>query len=250
MKLNQIIAIANGEKSRREQVMKEVYHTLQKSELFIGITRVYRPLEEEERDPNIFYENLPDEKKLVYTTVEDATKDVKKVLKNTINIIAAQDKGNQEAKADITIDGDVIAKDVPATHLIFLEKQLTDIYTLVSKFPILDPAENWEYSEDIGCYKSEPRKTTRTKKVKKPIVKYAATPEHPAQTEIVSEDKVVGYWETVLLSGASRKKDKDELLSRIEKLTKAVKFAREEANCVSIDSFSVGDDIVEYLFGE
>lgn len=250
MKLNQIIAIANGEKSRREKVLKEIYHTLQKPELFMGITRVYRPLEEEEKSPNTFTENLPEEKKLVHTTVKSAISEAIKVLKDTINTIAAQDKGNQKAKANIVIDGDTIAKDVPATHLIFLEKQLIDIHTFVNKFPVLDPAENWEYSTDAGCYKSEPRETARTKKVQKPIVKYDATKEHPAQTELISEDKIVGHWKTTLLSGAIAKKDKDELLSRIEKLSKAVKIAREEANCAEIEPFSVGDDVLDYIFGE
>ena len=76
MKLNQIIAIANGEKARKEKVLTKIYHLLQKSELFIGITRTYRPLEE---SSDGFTERLPEEKKLIQLTVKDAIVETSKV---------------------------------------------------------------------------------------------------------------------------------------------------------------------------
>jgi hypothetical protein len=247
MKLNQVIAIANGEKSRKEKVLSKIYQKLQKHELFMGITRKYQPLEESAEGS---VEKLPEERKLVQLTVESAISEAIVVLKDTINIIATQDIGNQTAKANVVIDGDTILKDVPATHLIYLEKQLIDIHTFVSKFPILDPSEKWEYSPDSSCYKSEVRETARTKRIQKPIVKYAATEHHPAQTELITEDKIVGNWETIFLSGAIKKEDKDKFLHRILEFSKAVKIAREAANCADVTMSTIGDDVLDYIFGE
>lgn len=245
MKLNQVIAVVNGEKSRKEKVLTKTYQKLQKHELFAGITRTYSPLEESE---NGVVEKLPQERKLVQMTVQDAIADAVSVLNDTFNIIAAQDIGNQKAKADVIVNGDVVLKDVPATYLIFLEKQLVDLNTFVSKFPTLDPAEEWEFSEDSSCYRSKMKKTARTKKIYKPIVKYDATPEHPAQTDMITEDKIVGYWETVYLAGVIKKEDKNKILDRILQLTKAVKIAREEANNVEVKISDFGTDVLDYIF--
>ncbi len=41
----------------------------------------------------------------------------------------------------------------------------------------------------------------------------------------------------------------NELLSRVEKLQQAVKFAREEANSLEVEDQKVGETIFKYLFG-
>jgi hypothetical protein len=41
----------------------------------------------------------------------------------------------------------------------------------------------------------------------------------------------------------------NELLSRIEKLQEAVKFAREEANNMEVTEQKVGAKVFQYLFG-
>jgi len=40
---------------------------------------------------------------------------------------------------------------VPATYLLFLEKQLTDLHTLVSKLPVLDASETWVFDQAADC---------------------------------------------------------------------------------------------------
>jgi len=57
------------------------------------------------------------------------------------DIVATQDWANCQAVADVVVDDQVILAQVPFTHLLFLEKQLLDIQTLVEKLPVLDPAE-------------------------------------------------------------------------------------------------------------
>lgn len=39
------------------------------------------------------------------------------------DVVATQDFANCQAKADVMVEGRVLIKDAPVTHLLFLEKQ-------------------------------------------------------------------------------------------------------------------------------
>lgn len=87
--------------------------------------------------------------------------------------------------------------------------------------------------------------------MQKPIVLYAATPEHPAQTQLITEDVLAGYWSTVKQSGAMPATEKLALLERIDKLLRAVKDAREAANMIDeVKVPDVGAAIFNYLLKE
>jgi hypothetical protein len=242
MKLNQVIAIANGEKSRKQKVLSKVYQDLGKDQLFTGIVRTYSPKYE---DGEVF----PTEKKLVQITVEKAVDEAINVMQSMFNIVGTLDKGNQKAVADIIVDSETIAKDVPATHLIFLEKQLEDVQTFIAAFPTLDPADEWEYSSDAGYYKSEPSETVKTKKVPKNHVLAEATDKHPAQVEMFTEDVTIGFWSIIKLSGCIPAGKKEILLTKVRKVIKAVKIAREEANSIEVDEVNYGTKVLDYIFG-
>ena len=241
IKLNQIIAIGNGEKSRAKKAMTKIYQKLDKEVLFSGISKTYEPIDEEG-------EQLPKEEKFVQMTAEDSVKEVKSVLIDMFNVVATQDIANCIAKGTIEVDGKVIVSDVPVTHLLFLEKQLEDINTFVHSLPTLDPSEKWTYNDQSNCFVSEEKKTIRTKKTPEVIVKYEATEKHPAQTELIYIDKPAGYWHTIKFSGATTKKKKDILLEKIRKLQKAIKFAREEANNSEVEKSQMGNLILDYIF--
>jgi hypothetical protein len=153
------------------------------------------------------------------------------------------------ARADVVVDGRVLVKDAPATFLLFLEKQLSDLSTFVGKMAELDPAEDWSPDPSTGLYKTAPTQIHRTKKVQRALVLYPATEEHPAQTQLITEDVVSGYWTTVKMSGALPQPKKRELLQRIEKLSNAVKTAREQANAVDAPEKKLGQEVLSYLFG-
>lgn len=240
-KLNQIIAVANGKKSRVQSGLTEIYHKLQKPALLEGIARVYRPKDEEG-------EQLPSESKKVQLRADQALDDAAVLLTDLFNVVAEQDYANCEAKADVKVGERKILEQVPVTHLLFLEKQLIDIATLVSKLPTLDPAEEWHYSDEADCFATLPTEKTRTKKVPRNHVKYEATKEHPAQVEVYTEDIVEGYWSTTKFSGAIPEADKNELAKRVRLLQDAVKMAREEANCHETTKVDEGKKIFAYLF--
>ena len=200
MKQNQVIALVKGKKSQAEKVTKKAYQQLEKKDLFAGIDRTYRPKADDG-------DKRPEEKKIVQQTVEDAISNVRVANKDMINFVAVMDIGNCAAKADVTINGTVLLKDVPATHLIFLEKRVEDLITFISKLPVLDAAEEWEWNTNIGCYSSKARETTSTSKVLNHKTVAEATKEHPAQIAQYTIDEIVGYWSTILLSGNMKADD-------------------------------------------
>jgi len=243
-KLNQIIALTAGKKTRVQKEITEVYKNIQKNDLMLGITRTYTPLDVEHG------EKLPPEKKFVQLRVKDAIHTVKTEMSDLFDVVATQDWANTVAKADVKVDGAVLLAGAPVTYLLFLEKQLVDIHTFIEKLPTLDPAEKWHYSQDADCFASEPSTGIKTKKIMKSHVKYEATKEHPAQVDTYTEDVTVGHWNTVKFSGAIAAKEKNEMLERVRKVQDAVKCAREEANCAAVDHKKVGNPLLSFVFGK
>jgi hypothetical protein len=241
MKLNQVIAIEKGTKSRSLQDLTDAHQTLQKPSLLAGISRTYRPKDEEG-------EQFPPESTRVQIKAEEIIQRTSETLTKLFDVVATKDWANCTAKADVVVDGQTIAAQVPATYLLFLEKQLVDLHTFIKKLPVLDAAEAWIFDPSADSWATEPMQTVKTKKIPRNHVKAEATEKHPAQVEVYYEDVVVGTWRTIKFSGALPARRINELLSRVEKLQEAVKFAREEANNVDVVEQKVGAKIFSYLF--
>ncbi len=241
-KLNQIIAIEKGTKSKSLQDLTEAHHALQKPALLAGISRTYRPRDEEG-------EQLPPEATRVQVKAEEIVRKTADVLTKLFDVVAAKDWANTRARADVVIDGQVLLPQVPVSYLIFLEKQLVDLHTFIKKLPVLDPSEHWTFDASADSWATEPVQTTRTKKIPRNHVKAEATDKHPAQVEVYYEDVTVGTWKTVKFSGALPATRVNHLLERVERLQQAVKFAREEANAAEVDEQRVGHKVMGFLFG-
>ncbi|MEV4468095.1 hypothetical protein ACFFR3_26640 [Nonomuraea salmonea] len=241
-KLNQILAVEKGVKSDVQRKVTDAYHQIQKAPLLSGLSRTYQPIDDEG-------ERLPPESTRVQVQAEEVLKGVGTTLTRLFDVTATKDWANCEAKASVRVDGEVLLEDVPVTYLLFLEKQLTDVYTFVSKLPTLDPAETWSRDEATDTWRTDPVKTTRTKKVPRNHVLAEATEKHPAQVQVYNEDVVVGYWTKVAFSGALPQRRVNELLTRVQKLQDAVKYAREEANGTQVVDRKIGDKVFTYLFG-
>jgi len=240
MKLNQLIAIVNGAKSQAQKGVTEAYKKVQSDTLLTGISRTYRPKDEEG-------DQLPAESKRVQYNYKRAFDDAANEWCNLWDLIAQQDRANQQASADVVVDGNIIIAKVAVTTLIFLEKQLVDMKTFIEKIPTLDQAERWTWDEMADAYTSEETATTRTKKVPRNHVKYEATKEHPAQVEVFNEDVIVGTWATRKFSGAIPAAKKTALLHRIHRLQDAVKVAREEANLQIVPQYAISGELLDYL---
>lgn len=241
MKLNQVIAIEKGTKTRTFSELSENHHNVQKTELLMGITRNYKPKDDDG-------DKLPSETTKVQVRSNDVIKRTCETLAKYFDITATKDWANCEAGANIMVDGKPLLENVPVTYLLFLEKQLTDIHTFIKKLPTLDPSETWRFDEAQDCWATEPTDTTKTKKVPRNHVKAPATDKHPAQVDVYHEDIVVGTWRTTKYSGALPATRVAELLERTEKLRDAVKVAREEANGQIAKEITVGKKIFDFLF--
>ncbi len=241
-KLNQILAIEKGVKTRVYSEVTELHKATQKAGLMNGFHKTYQRKDEEG-------ENYPPEHQKVRYVYSDVLKRVSRSLTELFDITATKDWANCTARADVIVDGKPLLEQVPATYLLFLEKQLSDLHAFISKMTEFDPGEDWDSDPSTGLFKTPPLQTHRTKKVQRPIVLYDATEHHPAQTQLITEDVVVGYWNTVKFSGGIPAPRKAELLERIEKLTKAVKYAREQANSCEAEKKHLGKEVLDYLLG-
>ncbi|MFT5524642.1 MAG: hypothetical protein ACI9HK_002599 [Pirellulaceae bacterium] len=241
-KLNQIIAVVSGKKTRTQKALTEIYKKLQKETLFEGISRTYQPVDE-------VGELLPSERKNIQFKATDAIKEARETLRELIDVTATQDWANREAAADVAVDGNVVLENVPVTYLLFLEKQLIDLHTFVGTLPVLDTSETWHWDANADSYSTDPTYSNRTKKVPRSHVLYEATEEHPAQVEMYHEDVTVGQWKTVKFSGAISAQEKNQIRDRIRQLQDAVKFAREEANGRTVDEVKLGNKVFDFVFG-
>jgi hypothetical protein len=222
-KLCQVVAIEKPTKQRVEREVTDLYKALQKADLFEGFQRVYSPLREDG-------EKFPPESKVIQVKATEALAQATKALGELLDISATRDFANCQAQADVVVDGETLIKGAPTTFLLFLEKQLNDFHSMVAAMPVLDPAEVWTKDENAGVYRAPARQTSKTKKISKAIVLHPPTKEHPAQTQLIQDDEVVGHWEMVRQSGAVPAPWKKNLLVKVEKVQAAVKYAREEAN--------------------
>lgn len=242
-KLNQILAIEKGVKARTLSALTALYKSAQKPDPFNGFNNVYEKKDEADAD------DLPPENKRVQLRVTDMLRLLENDSAELFETTARKDWTNCTAKADVVVDGATLIPGAPVTYLLFLEKQFTDIRTFLGSLPTLDESEEWNRDDKAQIYRTVPVRTHRTKKVSKPIVLYPATPEHPAQTQLITEDIIAGYWVKSKTSGAIAPEDKRKLLVRVEKLLNAIKEAREKANMVDeVMVPDVGAPLFSYLF--
>jgi len=242
-KLNQILAIEKGIKTRVLAELAELQKATEKAALVNGFTKTYQPRDEEG-------EMYPPESQKVQFEHQSVFDQISAGLAELLDVTATKDWANCTAKADVVVDGRVLVANAPAPFLLFLEKQLAELTSFVHKMAELDAANDWNVDPTTGLFKTEPTATQRTKKVQRPIVLYDATEHHPAQTQLITEDVVVGQWVTVKLSGALPAPRKKVLLARIEKLAQAVKFAREQANGSDVVDQKIGAAMLDYLFAK
>lgn len=242
-KLNQVNAIVSGRKGETEKTVTELYKIIQKEQLFAGRERTYRPQDE------VNGQKLPPESQRVQQRADDLVRQAVAKWTDLWNLILTQDTGNQQAKADVVVDGKPLLSGVPVTFLLFLDKQVNDLETFVSKLPTPDPAEEWSHDPNTGLLRSRATESLRTSKEPTVIVKYEATKDHPAQTELFTKDVPVGTWTQILYSGCIPTDRKNAILERVRKLQDAIKTAKEQANLLEVEKQKAADAVLGFVFG-
>src|SRR6185295_7051900 len=103
-RLNQIVAVEKGIKSRSFQELTEAHHVLQKSGPLSGISRTYRPKDEEG-------EQLPPESTKVQVKGDETIAKTAEILTRLFDVTATKDWANCQAKANVVVDGETLLSD-------------------------------------------------------------------------------------------------------------------------------------------
>jgi len=245
-KLHELLAVDSSLKGQAEKTRTELKSTFEKKRHLFQEKKITFKSFDEGKAP------VTEEQLDLQSTVKSELDWVSTFLSDAINVSLQISEANTGAKATVVLsDGTEIAKDVPATHLLELEKKLKDIQDLVVSVPTLDPAKG--FVEDVnrgkGIFKARDVTKTRTKKKSEVLVLYDATKEHPAQTKEVVVDAPVGEILEQEWSGLITPAAKADMISRVEDLLRAVKKARSRANEVEIKSKpTLGQVLVNYVF--
>ena len=102
-RLNQIIAIEKGVKTTSFQELTESHQLLQKPALLSGISRTYRPKDEEG-------EQLPPESTKVQVRAEEVIRQTSQTLTRLFDVTATKEWANCRAKGDVVVDGNVLSQ--------------------------------------------------------------------------------------------------------------------------------------------
>jgi hypothetical protein len=252
--LHTFVALRDGTKNRKSEGLTALHRESVKPNLYEGMTRTYRPKTDDG-------DQLPGENQNVQLNADTVLNALVRSVSRDWNLMATIETGNQAASADVEVATDAttttgepvyrtVLRDVPVAYLMFIARELDDVYTFVKKLPTLDPAARWEYDAAVAAYVSEPVETHRTKKVMRNHVKAEATDRHPAQVDVFYEDVVVGFWTAVRRSGALTLERKATLLQRVDALRLAVREARERANTTVVDDVDVARPLFDFLLGD
>ncbi len=238
-KLFEFLAVEKDLSTKATNTVKEVSKLFEKVDNFLGMNTSYEALVEGKPV-------LPDEKHELAHVVEDSLQEIQEAVGAYVDAAVQKEMANTNAFADVIVDGTKFFEHMSATALLNLEARLEELHKLYSTIPVLPQGQAWKQDANLGHFVSEERKQLRTEKVNEVIVLYDATPEHPAQTQLVSVDKPAYEIRRTIYAGAMTLPEKKERIVRIEKLQQAVKQARQRANTVEVEA---AESYATKLFG-
>ncbi len=197
------------------------------------------------------FEDVPDELPEVTLPTMTAARVYEKVqtiLAEAWDLMATRDRSNQDARADVVVDGEVRARDVPLPTLLSLEKALEDLRTLIGNMPTRDASKLWAFDGANGFHRAPEARKPKTRKIIKGAELSPATKEFPAQVQAYNSDEVCGHFIATEFSGAPSLVERERLVERVNKLAEAVKVARTEANRTGVTDMRIASDLLGYIF--
>lgn len=246
-KLHELLAIEGDLAGIAKKITDEILSTFKKPDHFIGQHRKLEMFDAAEQSKVV-----ADEYKEIVTTVPKKLSYLSESIIRYFDAVLQKETTNQQAKADLVVDGITIAKDVPATFLLGMESKLKELRSVFESTPTLAPGVAWEkdlaQGNDIYRMKYADEKLKTAKSFMHKVL-YEATDKHPAQIEKWEEQTPVGRYITNTTCGMLSPADKSIYLGRIDKLIQAVKKARMQANMVDVVNVTCGDEIFKYIFG-
>lgn len=246
-KQHEILAVeAEKEGVARKIIAESEGNFGSKHNLFMGMVKT---LSMEETDQKLV-EEAGYEVREIHTTVEDRLDYTWESITEWFDVVLTKETTNQIAKADIVIDGTVLASDVPVGFLLGLETKLAKLRGMYGKIPTLPPGQPWVRSPEDGEHiyvLGVPEIRIKTAKRIQSKTLAPATDKHPAQVEHWNEDVPVGKFSTNYTMGMVTSARKHDLLARLDALIQAVKQARMRANNTDIVESNIGETIFKFL---
>ncbi len=243
-KLHELIAVEPDIAGEAKRVMDEALAVFGKRERFTGQTRTVKMFDESRQNEETV------EHKVMDTTVDAKLKYIHGAIVRALDAFVQKETTNTVACADIVIDGDVLANNVPAAALLGLESRLKQIREVYESIPTLTPGIEWEWNEQIGAYSQKhPEERIKTEKSLKWQQIAPPTDKHPAQrvVEKWNADVPVGKILSEEISGMISPAQKSKLIGRIDTLIRSVKQARQRANCAEVQNVDIGKKLIDYI---
>jgi len=246
-KLHELLAVEGDLEGTVEKVVHEAEITFtKKPDHFLGHTKTLKMVD----DSRSHEEESAAEHKEIVTTVDKKLDYVLGHLVKYYDAVLQKEATNQVAKADLVVDGEVLAEGLPATFLLGLESKLKKLRATYELIPTLAPGVRWEVDPTgaDGVFRiATPELRKKEEKTIAHKVLYEATEHHPAQIEKWTENRVVGTFYTERTSGMITTAKKSALLGNIDKLLRAVKKARQRANATEVANVKVAEKLFDFI---
>lgn len=250
-KLHEVLAVEKDLMNTSKRLITESIRTFSKDNLFKGSKKTTNIFDSNEG--NNLAVDYADEHVKLETTVHDNLAYSLNEVARYWDAVLSKDLSNMQAKSDIVINGNTIAKDVPATFLLGLESKLHDLAALFTAIPTLEPGRTWE--EDVslgkGIYRDvNNREAFKTKKDKEFRSVARATDNHAEQIKELDIVSNIGLIVQTNWSGMISSAEKASMTKRLIQITSAVKQARQRANATELVVGTIGNDVLDYIINE
>lgn len=227
--LHELLAAEKSVNAAWKTLYNETLTKFQKPDSFFrGHTKSLKMLEDS--PANQLLEKSAKEEKALPTNVYDTLDYALGFFAKAEDLQLQKNLTNAAARANLELNGVVIAENLPVDELLGLESRLNELRTVIMAIPTIDATKNWEWNSNIGCRTTAPEETTKTEKKTEFLVAYEATDKHPAQLKEVSKDSVIGLFTIVRRSGEATAVQKSEAIKLIDSLIGEAKKARMRAN--------------------
>lgn len=241
--LGQIVGVEAAVRPDTENFAKAAFGALATEAAQQGLEKTHEALEG--RMPQ------PAEIKRVQLNTTEILREIQAKLTRMFDVTATRDwanAGTGSARADVTVDGNIILHDAPATYLLWLDKQLNALQSGLAKLPVQSPGEDWETSSVPGIWRTPQVVTPSTTKDKDWKVVVQPTDHFPAEVRETSTDVQTGSWTTVKYTSSVPMRDKMAMIDRVRKLREAVQMAVHVANRAEVRDQHVGETLLGYVF--
>lgn len=229
----------------KEKFANEHHKMLQKLDAFDGFEKVFIPAVD---DPNATKMVSGNDSKRVQANARLLVEKAFDALGELINIIATQDEGNTQARADLVVDGKIILKNKPATTYLMLGKQLDNMAAVIRSIIPLPLGYEWVYDPNFGHFRTRNTvKQDRTAAVEEALVLLQPTKEHPGQAQRVTRQYRIGAYETTYYHSGLPKDVIDAMLDLVQKYSDAAKEALYEANTKEVEDIDVASPVASAI---